>query len=106
MAAVALERAVLTHEILTIQLVRAVGAVDVVVAAVASGHALAVAAAELGSRTVAVLVVAQFVAFVVAVGAVALEIARPSARDAALVLALEFRRFVALGAVLRQFIRS
>lgn len=105
-AAVALERAVLTGKTFTVQLVRAVDAVGVVVAAVAARDAFTVAAAELGSGTVAVLMVAQLVTFVITIRTVVLKVARPAARDAALILALELGRFMALGAVLRQLVRS
>ena len=106
-AALALERVVLTGESFASDFIRAVGAVVVVVAPVPAGYALAVRrAAELGRGALAVLVPAELVVLVVAVGAVVLEVARPPARDAALVLALELGRLVAFRAVLRQLVRS
>ncbi len=107
MTAGALESAVLTGESFTADFIRSVGTVAVVVAPVSTGDAFAIGnAAEFRSRAFAVLMAAEFVIFIVAVSAIVLEIASPPARNAALVLALEFGRFVAFRALFRQFIRA
>ena len=77
------------------------------IATVTARDAVAVGcAAELGSGTFSVLMAAEFVFFVVAVGAIVFEITRPAARYAALILALEFGRLVTFRTLLRQFVRA
>jgi hypothetical protein len=104
-AAVALESAILTGESLASDLVGAVVAVAVVIASVTSGNAFAVgSAAEFRSRTLAVLVPAEVVIFIVTIGTIIFKIARPASRNTAFVLALELGRFMARWALFGQLV--
>lgn len=106
-SALALERAVGAGEALATHLVRSVRTVTVEIAAVAARNALAIrGAAEFRGRTLAVLVAAEFFVLIVTVGAIIFEIAGPAARNATLVLALEFGRFVTFRTLFRQFVRA
>ena len=105
-AALALERSVLTGESFAVEFVASVVAVVVVITAVPSGNTLAVSAPEFRVRALPVLIAAEFLVLVVSIRTIVFEIAGPAARNAALVLTLEFRRFVALGAVFGHFIAS
>lgn len=106
-AALALEGSILAGESFAIDFIRAIRTVTIVVASIAPWNAFAIASAtEFGSGAFAVLVLAKIVVFVVAIGAVVLEIASPPTRDAALVFALELGRLVTSRALLRQLVRA
>lgn len=107
MAALALERAVLTGETFATDLVRTVDTVAVVIASITSWNAFTVRSApEFGGGTFAILVATEFVIFVVSVGAIVFEITSPTSWNATFVLALEFGRLVAFRALFGQLIRS
>ena len=103
---IALECPVQTCKTFAVQLIGAIGTVGVVIATVTTWNTFAVPAAELGSGAVTVLMMTQFIALVVAVSAVILKVARPAARDAALVFALELGRFMTFRTMLRKLVRS
>lgn len=107
MSALALERAVLTSESFASNFVRAIRTVAVVVAPIAARNAFLVRdASEFRCGAFTVLMAAEFVIFVITVGAIVFEIASPATRNATLVLALEFGRLMAFGTLFRQLVRA
>jgi hypothetical protein len=101
----ALECAVCAGEAFTANFIRSVGTVTVVVTAVAAWNAFAIrGAAEFRSGTFAILMAAEFIIFIVTVGAIVFKITGPAARNASLVFALEFGGFVTFRTLFRQFI--
>jgi hypothetical protein len=101
----ALECAVGAGEAFATDLIRSVGTVTVVIATVAARNALAIrGAAEFRGGTFAILVAAEFIIFIVTVGAIVFKITGPAAWNTTLVLALEFSRFVTFRTLFRQFI--
>lgn len=99
-AAGALERVRLAHELLAAILVAVVSAIVLGVASPPRGDALAVVALELRLRTLSVTILAHGLCLVATVTAVVREVAQPLLRHATVVRTLEVHLRVAFRAVL------
>lgn len=96
----------LARERLTIDLVAVIAAIVLVVASPSRGNALAVFTSEFGFRALPVLVLANGLDLVAAVSTIVGKVAQPLFRHATIVGALKVGVGVALGAILRTFVRS
>lgn len=107
MTTLALECSICASETFASDLIRSISTVAVVIATVTARNAFSIrSAAEFRGGTFTVLVAAKFIVFIITVGAIVFKITGPAARNAALVFALEFGRFVAFRALFRQLIRA
>lgn len=107
MATLTLEGSILTSEAFTVDFVRSIRTVAVVVTSVAPGNAFPIRrTSEFRGRAFAVLVLAQIIILVVPIGAVVLKIAGPSTGNASLVFALELGCLMASWALFWKFVRA